>query len=173
MTSGDERDIARLRRQVDRVERDAERRAGRTVDFGARALVISVAVFVLIVGWVLPWMAGATGYEVLLGIGPGAAGKASMVPRLFAATSLVFGVLASALTLTTRRWAFAWASALGGWFASVDGVLAIWSRQSSHADLGAGLVIAWVAMVVIAIQWFRTAWSRPDPARDEPAPDQP
>jgi hypothetical protein len=51
--------------------------------------------------------------------------------------------------------------ALGGWFASVDGVLAIWSRQSSDGDLGIGLVVAWVAMVVIAIQWFRTAWSRP------------
>lgn len=164
MTSGDERDLAALRKQIDRVERDA----ARTFDLGARAMVISVAVFVLIVGWVLPWMAGATGYEVLLGIGPGAVGKASMVPRLFAGTSLVFGVLASALALTTRRWVFAWAAALGGWFASVDGVLAIWSRQSLHADLGIGLVIALVAMVVIAIQWFRIAWSRPDPG---PAPD--
>jgi hypothetical protein len=160
MTSGDERDMAALRKQVDRVERDA----ARTFELGGRAMVIAVAVFVLIVGWVLPWMAGATGYEVLLGIGPGAVGKASMVPRLFAATSLAFGVLVSALALTTRRWVFAWAAALGGWFASVDGMLAIWSRQSSHADLGIGLVIALVAMVVIASQWFRTAWSRPDPA---------
>jgi hypothetical protein len=55
------------------------------------------------------------------------------------------GVLASALTLTTRRWVFAWAGAFGGWFASVDGVLAIWSRQSSGGDLGIGLVIAVVA----------------------------
>jgi hypothetical protein len=159
MTSGNERDMAGLRRQVDRVEREAARR----FDIGGRALVISVAVFVLIVGWVLPWMAGATGYEVLLGIGPGAVGKASMVPRLFAGTSLAFGVLASAVALTTRRWAFAWAAALGGWFASVDGVLAIWSRQSSHSDLGAGLVIAWVATVAVAALWFRVAWSRPDP----------
>ena len=112
----------------------ATRPAGSTL--GGRGLVISVAVFVLIVGWVLPWMAGATGYEVLLGIGPGAVGKASMVPKLFAGTSLLFGVLASALALTTRRWAVAWACALGGWFASVDGVLAIWSRQSSEGDLG-------------------------------------
>jgi hypothetical protein len=164
MTSGDEQDMAGLRKQIDRVERDA----ARTFELGARAMVISVAVFVLIVGWVLPWMAGATGYEVLLGIGPGATGKASMVPKLFAGTSLLFGVLASALALTTRRWVFAWASALGGWFASVDGVLAIWSRQSSHGDLGIGLVIACVAMVAIASQWFRIAWSRPDPG---PAPD--
>jgi hypothetical protein len=162
--SADERDLAGLRDEIDRVERDAERRAARTVELGGRAVVISVAVFVLIVGQILPWLDGATGLEVLLGTGSGdAVGKASIVPRLFAATSLAFGVLASALALTTRRWAFTWVCALGGWFASVDGVLAIWSRQSSHGDLGIGLVIAWVAMVVIAVQWFRTAWSRPDP----------
>ena len=147
-----------LRKEIDQVER----RAARTVDLGARAMVIAVAVFVLIVGLVLPWLSGAAGYEVLLGTGSGdAVGKASMVPRLFAATSLLFGVLASAVALMTRLWVVAWVGALGGWFASVDGVLAIWSRQSSEGDLGIGLVIAEVAMVVIAAQWFRVAWSRP------------
>lgn len=79
-----------------------------------------------------------------------------LVPRLFAVTALLFGVLASALTLTTRRWVFAWAGAFGGWFASVDGVLAIWSRQSSGGDLG----IAVVAVIVPGANWFRTAWWR-------------
>lgn len=162
--SADERDLAGLREQIDRVEREAARREARTVDLGGRAVVLSVAVFVLIVGQILPWVSGASGFEVLLGTGSGdAVGKASIVPRLFAATSLAFGVLASALALTTRLWVLTWVCALGGWFASVDGVLAIWSRQSSHGDLGIGLVVAWVAMVVIAIEWFRTAWSRPTP----------
>ncbi len=160
--SADEPGLAGLRKEIDGVERAARRRAARSVDLGGRAVVISVAVLVLIVGEILPWMNGATGFDVLLGTGD-AVGKASMVPRLFAVTSLLFGVLASALALTTRRWAFAWVCALGGWFASVDGVLAIWSRQSSHGDLGIGLVIAWVAVVAIAVQWFRTAWSRPTP----------
>lgn len=160
----DERELAGLRDEIDQVERDAQRRAARTVELGGRAVVISVAVFVLIIGQILPWLGGSTGLEVLLGTGSGdAVGKASMVPRLFAATSLVFGVLASALAVTTRRWAFTWVCALGGWFASVDGVLAIWSRQSVHGDLGIGLVIAWVATVFLAALWFRTAWSRPDP----------
>lgn len=160
----DEPDIAGLAEQIDRVERDAQRRAARSVDLGGRAVVIAVAVFVLIVGQVLPWMSGATGFDVLLGTGTGdAVGKASAVPRLFAATSVGFGVLASMLALMTRRWALTWVCALGGWFASVDGVLAIWSRQSSHGDLGIGLVIAWVATVILASQWLRTAWSRPDP----------
>jgi hypothetical protein len=148
-----------LRKEIDQVER----RASRTVELGGRAVVIAVAVFVLIVGLVLPWFGGAAGYEVLLGTGTGdAVGKASMVPRLFAATSVLFGVLASAVALMTRLWFVAWVGALGGWFASVDGVLAIWSRQSSDGDLGLGMIIAEVAMVVIAAQWFRVAWSRPE-----------
>jgi hypothetical protein len=147
-----------LAREIDQVER----RAARTVELGARAVVIAVAVFVLIVGQILPWLGGANGLEVLFGTGSGdAAGKASMVPRLFAATSVLFGILTSALALVTRLWAMTWVCALGGWFASVDGVLAIWSRQSSGGDLGVGMVVAEVAIVVIASQWFRTAWSRP------------
>jgi hypothetical protein len=144
-----------LRKEIDQVGRHAFR----TVELGGRAVVLAVAVFVLMVGAVLPWMRGASGIEVLLGTGD-ATGKASWVPRLFAATSLGFGVLASAVTLMTRRWAFTWVCALGGWFACVDGVLAIWSRQSAHADVGIGLVIAEIAMVAIASQWFRVAWSR-------------
>lgn len=147
-----------LRREIDQVER----RVARTVDLGGRAVVIAVVVFVLIIGLVLPWLGDAAGYEVLLGTGSGdAVGKASMVSRLFAATSLLFGVLASAVALMTRLWVVTWVGALGGWFASVDGVLAIWSRQSSNGDLGIGLIIAVIAMIVIASQWFRVAWSRP------------
>jgi hypothetical protein len=142
-----------LRDEIDEVGR----RTSRTVDLGGRAVVIAVAVFVLIVGLVLPWMNGASGLEVLIGV---ESGKASMVPRLFAATAVVFGVLTSAATLITRRWVLAWAGAAGGWFASVDGLLAIWSRQSSDSAPGIGMIIAVVAMVVIAVQWFRTAASR-------------
>lgn len=144
-----------LREEIDQVERQV----ARTVELGGRAVVIAVAVFVLIIGAVLPWMNGASGVEVLVGAGE-ATGKASWVPRLFAATSLGVGVLASAVTLMTRRWALAWVCALGGWFASVDGLLAIWSRQSSGGDVGIGLVIAVIAIVAIASQWFRVAWSR-------------
>lgn len=152
-------EVADLRQQID----DVERRTVRTVELGSRAITIAVAVFVLIIGHMLPWMHGANGLDVLLGQGD-ATGKASMVPRLFAVTSAGIGILGSALALTTRRWWLAWACALGGWFASVDGMLAIWSRQSSAGQgasgPGIGLVIAEVAMVVIAALWLRTAWSR-------------
>ena len=153
----DPAEFAALRHEIDEVGR----RTTRTVELGRRAITISLAVFLLILGHVLPWMGGANGLEVLFGEHD-AVGKASMVPRLFAATSLGFGILASALALMTRRWWLTWVCALGGWFACVDGILAIWTRQSGpgHSGPGIGLVIAEVAMVTIAAQWFRTAWSR-------------
>ncbi|SDC47083.1 Rv2732c family membrane protein [Actinokineospora iranica] len=159
MSDPDDPNLAILRDEIDAVERASSRK----VELGGRAVVLSIAVFVLIVGYLLPWMGSAAGWQVLLGAGD-AAGKAGAVPRLFAATALLFGIAASTLTLLTRRWALAWASALGGWFATVDGLLAIWSRQSSAGltspGPGIGMVVSEVAMVVLAVLWFRTAWSR-------------
>ncbi|HVK22787.1 MAG TPA: hypothetical protein VM677_15605 [Actinokineospora sp.] len=154
-----EEDVTGLRREIDAVEH----KMSRTVELGARAVIISVAVFVLIIGYLLPWMGSAAGWEVLLHQGD-AAGKAGMVPRLFAATSLAFGVGASALALITRRWGLTWVCALGSWFASVDGLLAIWTRQSADGlaspGPGIGLIISEIAMVTLGVLWFRTAWSR-------------
>ncbi|HEU5470315.1 MAG TPA: hypothetical protein VFV67_06655 [Actinophytocola sp.] len=156
MSENESPELAGLREEIDEVERTTVR----TVELGMRGLVIAIAVFVLLVGEILPWMDGANGLQVLVGQG-GATGKASMVPRLFAGASLTFGVLASALALMTRRWRLTWVCALGGWFATVTGVLAIWSRQSGGGQgPGIGLIIAVVATVTIAVLWFRTAWSR-------------
>src|SRR5262245_14351652 len=95
----DPQDLSALRHEIDEVGR----RSARTVELGPRAITIAIAVFVLIVGHVLPWMGGANGLDVLFGHHD-AVGKVSMVPRLFAGTSAGFGILASALALTTRRW---------------------------------------------------------------------
>jgi hypothetical protein len=145
----------RLAEDVDQVVT----KASRTVELGRRGFVIAVLVFVLLVGQLLPWVGDHVGWQVLLGQGGG-------IPQLFAVTSTGIGVLASALTLMTRRWWLSWVCAMGGWFASVDGLLAIWSQQSSVANgatgggPGVGMVIALVAMILLAAQWMRTAWSR-------------
>jgi len=157
---GDSPEYAELRNEIDQVERHAVR----TFEIGGRSMVIAIAMFVLLVGQVLPWVGDSAGWQILLGQGD-LAGRALIVPRLFAATSAAIGVVASALALVTRRWSLAWVCALGGWFAAVDGVFAIWSRQSSAGQdasgPGIGLVLSAVAMVVIAGCWLRTAWSRP------------
>lgn len=154
-SQGDPADVDGLAADVDQVVR----KAARTVELGRRGFLIAVFVFVLIVGQLLPWVDEHVGWQVL-------AGNGGAIPRLFAVSSLAFGVVASVLALLTRRWWLTWVGAVGGWFASVDGVLAIWSQQSSSASgaagsgPGPGMIIALVATIVLAAQWMRTAWSR-------------
>lgn len=155
MTEKPQGELAELAAEID----EAGDHAARTVELGRRGFTIAVFMFVLLVCQVLPWVGEHSGWQVLAGQGGG-------IPQLFAATSTAIGILASALALVTRRWWLAWVCAAGGWFASVDGLLAIWSQQSSHASgtagggPGAGLIIAWLATVCLAVNWMRTAFSR-------------
>jgi len=148
-------ELAELAAEIDEVGDHASR----TVELGRRGFTIAVLMFVLLICLLLPWVGEHAGWQVLAGEGGG-------IPQLFAATSTAVGILASALALVTRRWWLAWVCAAGGWFASVDGLLAIWSQQSSHASgaagggPGYGLIIAWIAMICLAVSWMRTAFSR-------------
>jgi hypothetical protein len=154
-------EIAGLRAEIDQVER----RVLRQFDSGTGAMVIALAVLVLLLAAVLPWVGGTSGWQVLLGqAAPGA--RVGLLPRIFAVVAFGVGVLASALALVTRRWWLAWVCALGGWLSVVTGVLAIWTQQTTRSHTpgpgpGSGLVLAVLAALVLAIQWFRIAWSRP------------
>jgi hypothetical protein len=150
-------EMAALQSEIDQVERDVVRH----IQPGAWAMVIAVGAFAVLVAQVLPWVGSNTGWQVLLGqFDP--AYRVSVLPRLFAGSSLLFGVLTSALTLATRRWELAWVCALGCAFAVVHGIWAVWSRQTSGTvGPGVGLVLAVVAIVVLAVQWLRLAFSRP------------
>ena len=152
---GHDTDLDRLADDVDTVVS----KAARTVELGRRGFVISILVFVLLVGQLLPWVGDHVGWQVLLGQG-------GAIPQLFAATSTLIGVVCSVGALATRRWWMTWVCAMGGWFSSVDGLLAIWSQQSagannaSGAGPGIGMIIALAAMILLAGNWMRTAWSR-------------
>lgn len=151
-------DVAGLREEIDEVERSA----ARMIEPGTRGFVIAVLVFLLMITQLLPWVGESAGWQVLV------YGEDGAIPRLFAATSAGFGIGASALALITRRWWLAWVCALGSCVASVDGVLAIWSQQSSSAPgqpgagPGLGMILALVVVIVLAANWLRTAWSRVD-----------
>ena len=145
-----------LRAEIDAVERSALRR----VDPGAHAVVIATAIMILLLATSLPWVGAASGWEVLHGTAD-PADKVGLLPRLFAAVALSLGVGLSALALLTRRWGLVWASALGCSYCVLDGVWAIWSRQTTAgAGPGAGLILAVLAVLVLAAQWFRLAVSR-------------
>lgn len=153
----DEESLDALRAEIDSVERSMVR----GLEPGSWAMVVAVGAFVVLVAELLPWIGGASGWQVLFGqVDPDA--RVGLLPRLFAGSSLTLGVIVSAVAIAARRWALAWVCALGCAFSVVHGVLAVWSRQTSgEAGPGAGMVLALVTMVVLAIQWIRLAWSRP------------
>lgn len=141
----------------------AERRVAREIDPGARALVIAIAVFVLLLSFVLPHTGSAKGLDVLIGSDVAISEGISLPSRVFTWLALVFGVGFSMLALLTRRWALAWIALAGSTVASLLGLLAVWSRQTApggYPGPGIGLIVAWLAVIVVTYHWARAVWVR-------------
>jgi hypothetical protein len=141
----------------------AERRIAREIDPGARALVIAIGVFVLLLSFVLPHAGGAKGLDVLTGGEAAIREGISLPSRVFTWLALVFGVGFSMLALLTRRWALAWVALAGSTVASLLGLLAVWSRQTApgtYPGPGIGLIVAWLAVIVVTYHWARAVWAR-------------
>src|SRR5579875_714425 len=142
---------------------DAERRIAREIEPGARALVVSILVFVLLASFVLPHTGDVRGWDVLFGSHHAGAAAVALPSRVFAWLALVFGVGFSMLALVTRRWALAWVALAGTAIAGAAGMLAIWSRQTvsaGHPGPGWGLIVAWLTVLVLTYHWARVVWSR-------------
>jgi hypothetical protein len=141
----------------------AEQRIAREIEPGARALVVAILVFVLIASFILPHTGQVRGWDVLFSTHGSAAAAVALPSRVFAWLALVFGVGFSMLALLTRRWALAWVALAGSAVASAAGLLAVWSRQTvaaGHPGPGAGLVVAWIAVILLTFHWARVVWSR-------------
>jgi hypothetical protein len=141
----------------------AERRVAGEIDPGARALVIAIAVFVLLLSFVLPHTGDAKGWDVLVGDDAAIRNGIALPSRVFCWLALVFAVGFSMLALLTRRWALAWIALAGSTVASFMGLLAVWSRQTApahHPGPGIGLIIAWLTVIVLAVTWARAVWAR-------------
>jgi hypothetical protein len=161
-------EMAALRAEVDKVEHGLLRR----FDPGMRAMVIAVAVLVLAIAAILPWVSGVPGWQLLFGHNDLV--KIDVLPRVFAGGVFGFGLVGSALSLGLRRWVIAWVVTLGCGAFTVLGLVSVWSQQttSSHQfgpGPGAGLVIAELTMVVLVITWTRVVWSRPGGLFSHPA----
>jgi hypothetical protein len=142
---------------------EAERRIAREIEPGARALVVSILVFVLLASFILPHTGDVRGWDVLFASHGSAAAAVALPSRVFGWLALVFGVGFSMLALLTRRWALAWVALAGSGVASAVGLLAIWSRQTvaaGHPGPGVGLVVAWITIIVLTFHWARVVWSR-------------
>jgi hypothetical protein len=141
----------------------AERRVAREIDPGARSLRITILVFVLLVTLILPHTGSARGLDVLVGSDAAIHNGIALPSRVFSWFAVVFGVGFSMLALLTRRWALAWIALAGSTVASFLGLLAVWSRQTAphqYPGPGIGLVLAWVAVVLLAYNWVRVVLTR-------------
>ena len=141
----------------------AERRVGREIDPGPRALVVAILVFILLGSFFLPHTGAARGVDVLLSTDAATAAGISLPSRVFSWIALVFGVGFSMLALLTRRWAVAWVALAGTAVSCVIGMLAVWSRQTAPNGFpgpGFGLIVAWLTVIVLAFHWLRVVWTR-------------
>lgn len=155
-------DRPEVREQVAALEAElggVARRVESRIDPGGRAMVVSVAVLAVVAGLLLPWVGPTSGWQVLMGDG-----GYGLLPRLFSITAIAFGVLVSVLALSTRIWVLAWLAAVGCGIAAINGVWAIWSRQSVAFDdapgPGSGLVLAGVGVIVLCFVWAGVALRR-------------
>jgi len=141
----------------------AERRVAGEIDPGARALVVAILVFVLVVSLILPHTGDARGVDVLLGDAKAIGVRIALPSRIFCWLVLVFGVGMSMLALLTRRWTLAWFALAGSALAGAAGLLAVWSRQTvaqGHPGPGIGLVLGWITVLLLAFHWARVVWTR-------------
>lgn len=141
----------------------AERRVASEIDPGARALVVAILVFVVLVSLLLPHTGSSRGIDVLIASDTAIADGLSLPSRVFVWLALVFSIGFSVLALLTRRWTLAWVALAGTTVACPAGMLAVWSRQTAGAGLpgpGIGLVIGWLAVLLLAFHWARVVWSR-------------
>jgi len=141
----------------------AERRVASEIDPGARALVVAILVFVVLVSFLLPHTGSSRGIDVLIASDTAIADGLSLPSRVFVWLALVFSIVFSVLALLTRRWTLAWIALAGTTVACPAGMLAVWSRQTAGEGLpgpGIGLIIGWLAVLLLAFHWARVVWSR-------------
>lgn len=141
----------------------AERRVAGEIEPGARALVVAILVFVLLVSFILPHAGGARGIDVLLGDDKAISVGIALPSRIFVWLAMVFGVGFSMLALLTRRWLLAWFALAGSAVASAIGMLAVWSRQTAlhgNPGPGIGLIVGWLAVILLTFHWGRVVWTR-------------
>lgn len=141
----------------------AERRVAGEIDPGARALVVAILVFVLLVSFILPHTGDARGVDVLMGDDKAISVGVALPHRLFCWFALVFGVGFSMLALLTRRWTLAWIALAGSAVTIPLGMLSVWSRQTAaagHPGPGIGLLLGWITVILLTFHWARVVWTR-------------
>ena len=140
----------------------AERRVAREIDPGARALVVAILVFVLLLSFVLPHTGGARGFDVLVGDDAAIRGRdrAAVAGVQLAGAGVRRRVLDAGAADPALGAGVDRARRIGGGLRR-SGMLAVWSRQTvaePHPGPGIGLIVAWIAVILLTFHWARVVW---------------
>lgn len=134
-------------------------RVDRWIELGPAAVVAGGATAAAGAAMLMPWTDGVAGWRVLAGDVP-----AGPLSRLFAVVAGC-ALLLSALALVARFWPLAWAAGASCGIGAVTGLWAIWARRATLPvdDVGPGLVIDVLAVLVLAVTWARIALHPQEP----------
>ncbi|GAB17961.1 hypothetical protein GOEFS_042_00520 [Gordonia effusa NBRC 100432] len=145
----------------------AERKVAGQFDPGARGVVVAVGVLAAIASLILMHAGKANGFDVLTYSSAAQAERIAITSRIFVYFLVIFGVGFSALALLTRRWAIAWIALCGNLIAVVAGLLSWWTRntpgvtgETPPSGVGIGLIVGWIAAMVLSFHWARLVWAR-------------
>lgn len=147
--------------------RKAEKKVAGEIDPGARAMVVAVAILAAMVSLLLPHSGTVSGLDVLSMHEDTDTEMIMITSTIFVYLLAIFGIGASGLALVTRRWVIAWIALCGNGVACVAGMLAWWSRNTPGVEgvqppsgVGIGLIIGWLAALVLTFHWSRVVWDR-------------
>ena len=132
----------------------AERSAGKEVDYGVGLIPMALGMFAVLMSFFLPHAGEVFGYDVLLNTPKAESFDTTMPERIYTILALTGGVLLPIGTILSRSWLvawFNWAFAGVGWWYSI---FAIWMGQtrpvtSAGQPPSFGLVIGAAGMTIM------------------------
>lgn len=140
----------------------AEKKAASTVDMGAKRWVLAAAVALYAVALFLPFVGGASLWQVLAATNAAKDAQTAVTEYIFAWISLVGVGVLTTLAVATQRFALAVPAWMVTTVSLVYSVLGIWLRNSNATGIsrGPGYYLVLLAAVIVVFTVFPLILSR-------------
>ena len=140
----------------------AEKKAASTVDMGAKRWVLAAAVAIFLVALFLPFVGGASLWQVLAATDAAEDAQTAITEYVFAWISLIGVGILTTLAVATQRFALAVPAWMVTTVSLVYSVLGIWLRNSNASGIsrGPGYYLVLLAVVIVVCTVFPLILSR-------------
>ena len=140
----------------------AEKKAASTVDMGAKRWVLAAAVAIYLVALFLPFVGGASLWQVLAATDAAEDAQTAITEYVFAWISLIGVGILTTLAVATQRFALAVPAWMVTTVSLVYSVLGIWLRNSNASGIsrGPGYYLVVLAVVIVVCTVFPLILSR-------------